>query len=339
MASPNFVMCGLLLVLVFFLTAAGSSGITPADLERLLMDLEDEPAPPVSTRPGPSNTNTNLAQILGHPVAQTTDTAAPQPMNLDGTWEDILHSQGAARPGPSNSHTDPAQNFHRPLSQIPDTATAQRVHLESAWQGILDVDQTAVVHQPYDLLAQHLGHDQTTEQEDASFLSSIGAPQYTSQSRIQMLNRAKSRIYEMVGVKIGPRSGANMPFKEPLSKSEFFHYAKNSETSNNRFGTWPFEISTAPDKTERFLVNQAHPQSEIFVKAHGLEAAPHYKTVYLDVWHEIQIKESIGVYGYIGTIRAPKQFSSLKAETLIPSAIKWQVVRPLSASVVLARLP
>ncbi|SPO25119.1 uncharacterized protein UTRI_02779_B [Ustilago trichophora] len=316
MASPSFVMRGLLLVLVFFLKAASSSGILPADLERMLMDSEDESAPSGSTNSGHSS----------HPVSQITDTAAAQPMNLDGSWEDILYRQEAARPGPSN----------HPVSQILDTAAAQHVSLESTWQG-QTIDRQTHSHQPYNLLAQYLGHDQSTEQEDSDFLKSIQVPQYTPQSRIEMLDRVKRRIYEALGVRLTRRSGTINPFDERLSKPEFYRYANNFEMSSPSFGTWPLEIYLTPDKKERFLVNQARTQSELFIKAHGLVALPHH--VYLDIWHELQAKHSEGgVYGYIGTMRAPKQFSNLKKTSLMPSAIRWRALRPLSTSLVIASL-
>ncbi|SPO32220.1 uncharacterized protein UTRI_02777 [Ustilago trichophora] len=339
MVSHNYVVQSLLFVLIVVLTAVSSSGIPPADLERLLTDPDDEPLPPGFRTLGPSHVLSNPAQHLENP---SLGTVATRPVNLEGTWLDILHRQQADWPGPSSSYANPAQTLYHPASQVPGTASAQPVDPGVAWRVALDKQQavgrqTSVDHQPADLLNQYLHKDQATTSKEANFLSSIEAPKYTAKSRTDMLDRVKSRIYEAVDVDVRTRSGAIFPFQEPLTKLELHRYAIESQAPSDQFGTWPLEISTEPGKTERFLVNQAHPRSDMFVKTHGSKATSSTK-VYLDVWHEIHVKDSKGVYGYIGAIRAPALFSSRKAKNLIPSAIHWQVLQPLSTSAVIASL-
>ncbi|SPO32221.1 uncharacterized protein UTRI_02778 [Ustilago trichophora] len=93
MAWPSIVQRGLFFALVFLLRTASFSSIPLADIERFLTEPEDETLLSSVTRPGPSNIHSGPVENFNHPATPSSGAALTQPVNLDGSWHDILQRQ------------------------------------------------------------------------------------------------------------------------------------------------------------------------------------------------------------------------------------------------------
>ncbi|KAF6767437.1 hypothetical protein PSEUBRA_004848 [Kalmanozyma brasiliensis GHG001] len=294
-----------LIALMTIFHRVDSSSIALEDLERLLLMPIDDVAE------------------ASHPASSS--------LNLDGSWEDILHQNNLIAPQTNGAHQVPIET--QPGSPFVEATTkshptGRSLELDGSWEDILHqstrmVPQAAEPHQPIAAPEIHPG-----QVAGAAAVSLPPLLDNTLDQRLRRLTTVKDYFYLRIRAALPSGENLLVAHRGALDQEVFSLIATKLAGVDRRHGMYPIQIGA-----ERYLLEQARPTSHDFRVLNGFNVQDRWH-IWYGVYHEIGRVGTKGTFSYVGAFRGPyaQVNTPFRDRELGPTAVKLSDIRALSGS-------